>query len=119
MPSLNPVSRRELVRKLKALGFEGPFPGGKHQWMQRVYLGACYARPVEVNGQQLGLAVNWDRDLQEWWVCVSPPLLGGKVEAQELVVILDDILKRVGGLHNLQWHTEGGWLDRQGRSGGR
>jgi len=35
MPSLNPVSRRELVRKLKGLGFEGPFPGGKHQWMRR------------------------------------------------------------------------------------
>jgi predicted RNA binding protein YcfA (HicA-like mRNA interferase family) len=35
MPSLNPVSRRELVRKLKRLGFEGPFPGGKHQWMRR------------------------------------------------------------------------------------
>ena len=35
MASLNPVSRRELVRKLKALSFEGPFPGGKHQWMRR------------------------------------------------------------------------------------
>ena len=35
MPSLNPVSRRELVRKLKTLGFEGPFPGVKHQWMRR------------------------------------------------------------------------------------
>ena len=35
MPSLDPISRRELVRKLKALGFEGPFPGGKHQWMHR------------------------------------------------------------------------------------
>jgi predicted RNA binding protein YcfA (HicA-like mRNA interferase family) len=35
MPSLDPVSRRELVRKLKALGFEGPFAGGKHQWMRR------------------------------------------------------------------------------------
>lgn len=35
MPGLNPVSRRELVRKLKGLGFEGPFPGGKHQWMRR------------------------------------------------------------------------------------
>jgi hypothetical protein len=28
MPSLNPISRREFIRKLKALGFEGPFPGG-------------------------------------------------------------------------------------------
>ncbi len=35
MAKLNPISRRELVRKLQALGFEGPFPGGKHQWMQR------------------------------------------------------------------------------------
>ena len=35
MPSLSPVSRRELVRKLSALGFEGPFPGGKHEWMRR------------------------------------------------------------------------------------
>jgi predicted RNA binding protein YcfA (HicA-like mRNA interferase family) len=24
-----------LVRKLKGLGFEGPFAGGKHQWMRR------------------------------------------------------------------------------------
>jgi predicted RNA binding protein YcfA (HicA-like mRNA interferase family) len=35
MPSLKPVSRRELVRKLKSLVFEGPFPGGKHEWMRR------------------------------------------------------------------------------------
>ena len=35
MPILNPVSRRELLRKLKKLGFEGPFAGGKHQWMRR------------------------------------------------------------------------------------
>jgi predicted RNA binding protein YcfA (HicA-like mRNA interferase family) len=35
MPGLNPVSRREMVRKLKVLGFVGPFPGGKHQWMRR------------------------------------------------------------------------------------
>jgi predicted RNA binding protein YcfA (HicA-like mRNA interferase family) len=35
VPSLPPVSRRELVRRLKALGFNGPFPGGKHEWMRR------------------------------------------------------------------------------------
>jgi hypothetical protein len=33
--ALKPVSRRELVRKLNALGFEGPFPGGKHEWVRR------------------------------------------------------------------------------------
>lgn len=31
MPST--ISRRDLVRKFKALGFEGPFSGGKHQFM--------------------------------------------------------------------------------------
>ena len=35
MQGLSPVSRGELVRKLKALGFKGPYPGGKHQWMRR------------------------------------------------------------------------------------
>lgn len=35
MANLSPVSRRELVRKLKALGFSGPYPGGKHEWMRR------------------------------------------------------------------------------------
>lgn len=28
-----PISRRELIRKLKGLGFEGPFLGAKHQYM--------------------------------------------------------------------------------------
>lgn len=45
MASLGPVSRRELVRKLKALGFEGPFPGGKHQWMRRAGLRVTIPNP--------------------------------------------------------------------------
>ncbi len=34
-PSLRPLSRRELVRRLRALGYEGPFAGAKHQFMIR------------------------------------------------------------------------------------
>ena len=30
-----PISRKELVRKLKAIGFTGPFSGGKHEFMKR------------------------------------------------------------------------------------
>jgi predicted RNA binding protein YcfA (HicA-like mRNA interferase family) len=45
MPGLSPVSRRELVRKLKALGFEGPFPGGKHQWMNLAGLRVTIPNP--------------------------------------------------------------------------
>jgi len=32
---LSSVSRRDLIRKFSALGYEGPFSGGKHQFMKR------------------------------------------------------------------------------------
>lgn len=35
MPPFGPVRRNELVRALRALGFEGPYSGGKHQFMVR------------------------------------------------------------------------------------
>ncbi|NCO42952.1 MAG: type II toxin-antitoxin system HicA family toxin [Armatimonadetes bacterium CG_4_10_14_3_um_filter_66_18] len=35
MPKLTPVSRTELVRRLRRLGFEGPTPGGRHEFMLR------------------------------------------------------------------------------------
>ena len=35
MPSFGPVRRAELVRALRTLGFEGPYSGGKHQFMIR------------------------------------------------------------------------------------
>ena len=35
MPKLNPVSRREFIARLRELGFEGPFSGGKHPQMRR------------------------------------------------------------------------------------
>lgn len=35
MGRLTPVSRRDLVRRLKRLGFEGPFAGGRHEFMMR------------------------------------------------------------------------------------
>jgi predicted RNA binding protein YcfA (HicA-like mRNA interferase family) len=35
MPRLAPVSRRDLVRRLASLGFEGPYTGGRHEFMVR------------------------------------------------------------------------------------
>ncbi len=32
---MKPLSRRELIRKLRALGFEGPLSGGKHSFMKK------------------------------------------------------------------------------------
>ena len=35
MPHLGPIKRAELIRYLQILGFEGPYSGGKHQFMLR------------------------------------------------------------------------------------
>ena len=35
MPPFGPVSRVELIRVLRSLGFVGPFSGGRHQFMVR------------------------------------------------------------------------------------
>jgi hypothetical protein len=33
MPPLGPIKRKDLLRYLKQLGFEGPYAGGKHQFV--------------------------------------------------------------------------------------
>jgi predicted RNA binding protein YcfA (HicA-like mRNA interferase family) len=35
MTRIGPVSRRELVQRLSRLGFDGPFRGGRHEFMVR------------------------------------------------------------------------------------
>jgi predicted RNA binding protein YcfA (HicA-like mRNA interferase family) len=35
MPPRGPVARRKLIQSLRALGFDGPFSGGRHQFMVR------------------------------------------------------------------------------------
>lgn len=35
MAPLGPIKRSELIRRLRELGFEGPFSGGHHQFMIR------------------------------------------------------------------------------------
>ncbi len=33
MPPFGPISRKNLIKYFKKAGFEGPFSGGKHQFM--------------------------------------------------------------------------------------
>ncbi len=35
MPTLGPISRRELISYLQRLGLDGPYSGGRHQYMLR------------------------------------------------------------------------------------
>lgn len=33
MPPFGPIKRRDLIRHLRQLGFDGPYSGGRHQFM--------------------------------------------------------------------------------------
>ena len=33
MPALGPIKRSQLIRYLKQIGFNGPYAGGKHEFM--------------------------------------------------------------------------------------
>lgn len=33
MPPFGPIKRKDLIRALKRAGFEGPFPGGRHEFL--------------------------------------------------------------------------------------
>jgi len=35
MPAWGPISRRQLVATLRRIGFEGPYSGGRHEFMVR------------------------------------------------------------------------------------
>ncbi|MBI3250191.1 MAG: type II toxin-antitoxin system HicA family toxin [Deltaproteobacteria bacterium] len=45
MGKLSPVSRSELVRRLTALGFRGPYAGGRHEFLLRENLRLILPNP--------------------------------------------------------------------------
>ena len=47
MPPFGPVSRRDLIRHLRALGFGGPYAGSKHAFMRRGMLDVRIPNPHE------------------------------------------------------------------------
>ena len=55
MSKLVPVSRRELIRRLSTLGFEGPFPGSGHSYMVREHLYVKIPNPH--HGDEIGTSL--------------------------------------------------------------
>lgn len=47
MPRLKPVSWREFVRRMRELGFEGPYAGGRHPQMRRGNVTVIIPNPHE------------------------------------------------------------------------
>jgi predicted RNA binding protein YcfA (HicA-like mRNA interferase family) len=45
MPPFGPIKRKDLIQLLKQLGFEGPYSGGKHQFMVRADVTIRIANP--------------------------------------------------------------------------
>lgn len=45
MPPFAPIKRRELIQALKAAGFEGPFTGGKHEFLVKGHLRLVIPNP--------------------------------------------------------------------------
>lgn len=45
MPSIGPIKRSDLIRYLKKAGFDGPFSGGKHQFILKGHLRLTIPNP--------------------------------------------------------------------------
>ena len=54
MPAWGPIPRRALIHGLRALGFGGPFSGGKRQFMVRGDLVLTIPNP---HGQDIGVGL--------------------------------------------------------------
>jgi len=44
---MRPINRRELIRRLRSFGFEGPFSGGRHSFMRKGQLKLRVPNPHE------------------------------------------------------------------------
>lgn len=52
---LKPINRKDLIKKLKKLGFVGPYSGGKHQFMEK----ECFriSIPNPHGGKDIGIVL--------------------------------------------------------------
>ncbi len=53
MPDI--ISRKELIRRFKALGYSGPFSGGRHQFMKKGKQKIRIPNPHKSNDIHIGL----------------------------------------------------------------
>jgi hypothetical protein len=47
MPPLGPIRRQELIRALRKLGFDGPYAGGRHEYMLKGTLKLFIPQPAQ------------------------------------------------------------------------
>ncbi|MBM3211635.1 type II toxin-antitoxin system HicA family toxin [Candidatus Poribacteria bacterium] len=49
MPILGSIKRRDLIHYLRELGFEGPYSGGKHQYMVKEEVKLSIPNPHQID----------------------------------------------------------------------
>ena len=55
MNKLTPISRRDLIRRLRKLGFDGPYPGSKHEVMAKGDISVIIPNPHR--GEDIGASL--------------------------------------------------------------
>ena len=54
MPPFGPIKRKDLIHHLRELGFEGPYAGGKHQYMVKIEIKLAIPNPHQAEiGKEL------------------------------------------------------------------
>ena len=69
MPRFGPIKRRDLIRYLRQLDFEGPYSGGKHQFMIKGNITLRVPSPHQSDiGKELLARILWQARIQrdEW-----------------------------------------------------
>jgi len=69
MPRFGPVKRRDLIRCLRQIGFDGPYSGGKHQFMVKGGISVRLPNPHQSDiGKELLRRIlrQASIDLDEW-----------------------------------------------------
>ena len=56
MPKLSPLKPDEVIRRLRRLGFDGPFPGGRHAHMVHRATGRVIPVPTH-RGRDVGVGL--------------------------------------------------------------
>ena len=69
MPAFGPIKRKDFIRYLGRLGFEGPFSGGKHQFMVKVDLVLRVPNPhqADIGRELLARLLRQARISREEW----------------------------------------------------
>ncbi len=73
---LTPIKRRELIKRFNRLGWQGPFPGGNHQYMKKQGRKVPIPSHPEVDAGQLrDIMREADISRDEWLAAASGPSL--------------------------------------------